>query len=102
MQESVDGVLRKVQVSIPLPSRYRLADAVLKVLEEAMHPLKSSEIDQSVIKLLKLSEEQCRVIHSGTRTKVAYDLAWTRTSLRVKGHIQQPKKGVWCLNSEKF
>ena len=82
---------------VALPHRSELAEAILYVLTQTKAPMKSTDIDKEVIKFLRLSDEQCKVVRSKGRTQLSYDMAWARTSLRVEKRIYQPSTRYWAL-----
>lgn len=56
-----------------------------------------TEQEDAVASLLKLSEKDVSEIHRGTRTKLAYRLAWARHYLKHFGIIENSARGVWSL-----
>ena len=70
----------------------------------ALHQLGSSatisELEQSVAKILNLTEKEVEQPHDGNRTKFAYNLAWARTYLKRYGLIENSERGVWALTAE--
>ncbi len=46
---------------------------------------------------MNLSDKDIDEIHRGSRTKLSYNLAWTRTYLKKYGIIENSKRGVWSL-----
>ena len=87
------------EASIPKPRE------MFKVTMEALGELGGTgtiqEIDEGVSRLLKLTEKQISFPHSevGTRTRLSYNLAWTRTYLQVAGLLDNRTRGVWVLTS---
>ena len=80
-----------------LPHRQVLLVEILRALLAATEPLRGSEIDQAVAESLRLSPEDRQIIHRGKRTKIAYELAWARTTAKDAGYIHQPVKGRWAI-----
>lgn len=69
----------------------------LKALGGSAH---ISEIEEQIIKDLKLTEKQINKIHNGNRTKLNYDLAWARTYLKKYGLIANSSTAVWTLTEK--
>lgn len=83
------------------PTSTSLETAVIGILKESGRPLKSKEIDELVIKKLEISKDLIDVIHSGSRTEIAYRLAWVRTKAKKKGLLERLPTNQWRLiNSE--
>jgi restriction system protein len=57
----------------------------------------TDEIEEQIIKDLKLSEEQSDEIHRGTTTKLSYQLGWARYRLKKGGLIENSARAVWSL-----
>lgn len=57
----------------------------------------TDEIEEQIIKDLKLSEEQSNEIHRGTTTKLSYQLGWARYRLKKGGLIENSARAVWSL-----
>ena len=78
-------------------------DDLFNPLLEALHSLGSSasiaELEQSVAKVLKLTEADLDQPHDGNRTKFSYNLAWARTYLKRFGLIENSARGVWALTA---
>lgn len=84
-----------------LPVSAQLESALLKVLQEAGRPLKSSEIDEMVATELKLTPDQLAILHSGSRTEISYRLAWVRTKAKKKGLLERLPTNKWDLVSSR-
>lgn len=84
-----------------LPVSAQLESALLKVLQEAGRPLKSSEIDEMVATELKLTPDQLAILHSGSRTEISYRLAWVRTKAKKKGLLERLPTNKWNLVSSR-
>jgi restriction system protein len=85
------------QTKQAVPSRLELLNPLLI----SMHSLGGSgtvtEIADTVAKHLELSEEQLNIIHRGSRTKFAYELAWARQYLRKYGYLDLSQNKIWSL-----
>jgi restriction system protein len=69
----------------------------------AIHNLGGSgsvdEIEEEVIKILKLNDEQINEIHRANITKLSYRLAWARNYLKRYGLLENSARSVWALTS---
>ena len=61
-----------------------LTGAIIEVLKENQNGLNSKDIDRLAAQKLGLSEDDLKVIRSGTRTEFAYRMAWERTHAKAK------------------
>lgn len=59
-----------------------------------------TEIEEAVIQVLGLSNDAANEIHSGTKTKLSYRLAWARTYLKNYELITNSSRGVWALTEK--
>ena len=59
-----------------------------------------TEIEESVAKLLKLSNSELNDLHRGNVTKFTYRLAWSRNYLKRYGLIENSSRGVWALTAK--
>lgn len=83
------------------PSRVELIEATYRTLVDCNGSATNSEIYDSVITILKLSDQITSVMHTdNTQTKLQYELRWARTYLKKYGAIQNSKKGVWSITPE--
>ena len=80
--------------------KYKFNDLFNPTLQ-ALHSLGGSasvsEIEDSVVELLRLTEEQIGDIHRGTTTKLSYRLRWARNYLKHYGLLENSERGVWAL-----
>lgn len=76
-------------------------DDLFNPLLKAMHKLGGSasisEQEDEVVSMLKLSDRDVAEIHSGSRTKVSYRLAWARNWLKHYGILANSARGIWAL-----
>lgn len=76
-------------------------DSLFNPLLEALRVLggsgTNSEIDDTVAKILKLSESEINEVHRGNLTRLAYRLAWARNYLKRYGLVENSTRGVWSL-----
>ena len=80
-----------------LPNSAALSSALLEVLKEHQNGLNSKDIDRLAAQKLGLSEDDLKVIRSGTRTEFAYRMAWERTHAKAKGYIKKNEFRLWLI-----
>jgi len=78
-----------------IPPNAELVKYVLEAIEHHGGTAKNQEIRQYVINTLGLSDEVISEIHSGSRTKLEYQLAWARTIAKQKKLIQSSGRMNW-------
>lgn len=83
-----------------LPTRKSLADAVVQVLGRVTDPMKACDINDRVAALLQIPQNVLDIEDANcTGTEYAYQMRWIRTSLKNKGLISSPQKGLWALQN---
>ena len=82
---------------VKLPTASELRDALLQVLLNFPDGASSKELDGAVAEKLNLTAEQLSVIRTGSRTEIAYRLAWERTHAKNKGLIEKLVNRKWRL-----
>lgn len=80
-----------------LPNSAALTSALIEVLKEHQDGLNSKDIDRLAAQKLGLSEDDLKVIRSGTRTEFAYRMAWERTHAKAKGYITKNEYRLWLI-----
>jgi restriction system protein len=60
----------------------------------------NSEIEESVARILSLSENEVNYIHRGNVTKLDYLLRWARNYLKRAGILENSARGVWSLTGK--
>ena len=80
-----------------LPNSAALNSALLEVLKQHQNGLNSKDIDRLAAQKLGLSEDDLKVIRSGTRTEFAYRMAWERTHAKAKGYISKNEFRLWQI-----
>lgn len=80
-----------------LPNSVALTGALIEVLKEHQDGLNSKDIDRLAAQKLGLSEDDLKVIRSGTRTEFAYRMAWERTHAKAKGYIKKNEFRLWLI-----
>lgn len=83
-----------------IPTFDQMFNPVLQALKQLGGSGSISELEEKVGAELGLTEEQLTTIHRGNRSKFSYNLAWTRTYLKLAGYIQNSTRGVWSLTPE--
>jgi len=80
-----------------LPNEIELMDGVLKAMHRIGRPASVDEQKAEVIRLLNISQKDILEIHRGSRTKLSYNIAWARTSLKNLGLLSRVEHGIWTL-----
>jgi len=80
-----------------VPKYHQMLIPSLKALRALGGSANNDEFNAKVIKLMKLSDDVCKVMHRGrgNGTEVEYQLAWARTSLKKYGVLDNPYRGIW-------
>jgi len=80
------------------PKYYELFNPLLEALRQLGGSASIPELEESVSRILRLSDEDINQIHKGNRTKFSYNLAWARTYLKRYGLLENSDRGVWALS----
>lgn len=80
-----------------MPDSSTLVNAVVVALRELGGHGTNDQIRMAVISKLNLPSEVVTEIHTGTRTKLEYKLAWARTIAKQKGLIAPVGRMTWAL-----
>lgn len=80
-----------------VPKYEDLFNPILQALHELGGSASVAELEDKVIQIMSLVEEQISQVHSGSRTKLDYNLAWARYYLKSFGLIDNSKRGIWTL-----
>ena len=76
------------------PTKKQLMDAIIDVLSKANGTLSTASINDEVSSLLSLPNELLEEEDANcTGTAYSYKMRWTRTELKQKGIISNPKRG---------
>ena len=78
-----------------MPSSVELEGAIASVLKQEGASLTNEQISEKVIKLLKISEDVSKIMHSASRTELDYRLAWARTKASKKNLIARVGPKTW-------
>lgn len=77
-------------------------DDLYNPLLDTLHQLGGSasvdEMEEKVAEILKLSDKEINEIHKGNKTKLRYQLEWSRNYLKRYGLLENSSRGVWSLN----
>lgn len=55
---------------------------------------------EKVIEIEKIPEAVQNIMHTERQTKLAYNLAWTRSWLKLGGALENPSIGVWAVTEK--
>lgn len=77
-----------------------LLNPVLQAIKDLGNSANSDEIEERVIKNLNLTEKEINEIHKGTRTKLNYQLGWSKNYLKNSGIIENSSRGIWALTEK--
>lgn len=88
------------EITVAVPTRDELFNPLLRALIELGGSVSIQEQEETVAKILQLSEEDVSQIHRGNRTKFSYSLAWARTYLKRYGLLENSDRGVWALSEK--
>lgn len=84
----------------PWPTSNELTDALLRALDRFGGSGNVTDIDNEVIKYVKLSEAQSQVKRSGNRTEIQYRLAWIRTKAKQNGLVTKEANRFWKITEK--
>lgn len=84
----------------PWPTSIELTDALLKALDRLGGAGNVAELDNEVIKDVKLSEAQSQIKRSGNRTEIQYRLAWIRTKAKQNGLVTKEANRIWKITEK--
>lgn len=82
---------------MPVPKYDDLFNPLLQALHELGSSASIAELEDRVATNLDLNEQDISEIHSGTRTKLSYNMAWARTYLKKYGLLNNSSRGIWIL-----
>jgi restriction system protein len=105
IQESVPSlntlsIYVEEEIIVAVPTRDELFNPLLRALKELGGSASIQEQEETVAKILQLSDEDVSQIHRGNRTKFSYNLAWARTYLKRYGLLENSDRGVWALSEK--
>ncbi len=83
-----------------LPSREALTNAQFQALKQLNGEAYIQDLEKKVIELLSINGRDAAEIHEGNRTKLAYELAWSRFYLKEFGLIEKISRGRWSLKDQ--
>jgi restriction system protein len=80
------------------PAYHELLWPALLAVEEPGGSASISEMEETVVKQERLTDEQLSVLHNeGPPTEIGYRLAWARTYLKGMGLLTNSARGVWTV-----
>ena len=85
-----------------VPTHLELLNPLLRVMHHLGGSGSIHEIDRAVAEREKYPKEVVEELHSpekGNRTRLSYNLAWSRTYLRNFGLLENSGRAVWALTS---
>ena len=82
-----------------IPTRKELLSQIVLLLKSSKSGLTTNEIDSKVAEALKLEESVTKILHSGTRTKYSYEMAWARSMGKKEGHLILNNR-LWSVANE--
>ncbi|MEA2008617.1 MAG: winged helix-turn-helix domain-containing protein, partial [Chloroflexota bacterium] len=88
---------------ISIPTYKTMMNPTLQALRDLGGSATIKELYNQVAEIMKLSDEQLEVIHNpeqGSRSKIEYNLAWTRSYLKKYGLLENSSRGVWALTKK--
>ena len=83
-----------------LPPRERLIAVLMSVLSEQSKALKVADLDALIIPKLDLTSAQTALLRDGNRTEIRYQLAWARSTAKLRGWINNPLRTHWEITEE--
>jgi len=78
-----------------LPKYQEFIKPMLAYLAQQSSPVTNFEINKAVAEALGIPTHLLDEIHSGSRTKFQYQMAWARTKAKADGKISSPKRETW-------
>lgn len=85
---------------MPVPSHRELLNPTLQAIKRLGDSALNSELNEEVIRNLKLSERDLSQPHDARQTEVEYRPAWARTYLKIFGLLDNSSRGVWVLTAK--
>ncbi len=83
-----------------IPKRDELFNPLLITIKSLGGSASIPELDEGMIKNLRLTEKDIAEPHSQRQTKLQYELAWARTYLKAYGLLDNSERGVWVLTAK--
>ena len=80
-----------------LPKSQHLVGVVVEAIKSNNGEASLAQIESYVINKLSIPEDLVQILHSGTRSELAYRLAWARTKAKSSGLIDKAGNGSWKL-----
>jgi restriction system protein len=84
------------------PKREYYFKHTIEALKELGGSGSNNEINDKVIEILKLPDEFLNISHKNSnQTEFEYQMAWVRTMLKNQGLIENSRRGIWALITNK-
>ncbi len=83
-----------------VPSHTELFNPTLQAIKKLGDSASNAELNEEVIRNLKLSEQDLAQPHDPRQTEIEYRLAWARTYLKIYGLLDNSSRGVWVLTTK--
>lgn len=80
-----------------LPKSQHLVEVVVEAIKSNNGEATLIQIESYVIAKLSIPEALVQILHSGTRSELAYRLAWARPKAKSAGLIDKAGNGNWRL-----
>lgn len=85
-----------------VPNVNALLEPTLAAIQAKGGSATNDEIQEAVIRSLRLPDEAVEASHLGstTQTELEYRLAWARTTLKGAGYLDRGGRGIWVLTEK--
>jgi restriction system protein len=82
-----------------VPKYDDLFNPLLKTMKELGSSATISELDEAVMKRLRLTDKEIAEQHGDSnKTELQYRLSWARTYLKAYGLLDNSERGIWVLS----
>ncbi len=85
---------------MPLPKTRELYNLILQILLTHGGSLPVKELESLIADSLHLTNAERLEMHSATKTKLSYKVAWARYYLKKQGLLSSQKRGVSILSEK--
>lgn len=85
---------------MPVPTFDNLYNPLLDALHQLGGSASVDEMEDKVAEILKLSDKEINETHKGNKTKLRYQLEWSRNYLKRYGLLENSSRGIWALTSK--
>ena len=87
---------------VGVPDQFELCSETLRAIRALGGKARVWDINQTVIKQMRLPGEITRQMHESGQTKVEWELGWARTILKRCELIDNPQRGFWELTESGY